>query len=81
MVASWDFVAGERRRGPAGGRMPGAAEPAKRRAQPGALDLLEANPANPKIEREIHATSSHLLFALVGSSDCAGCGSRSHLCC
>jgi hypothetical protein len=27
--------------------MPGAAEPAKSRAQPGALDLLEGNPANP----------------------------------
>jgi len=25
--------------------MPGAAEPAKRRAQPGALDLLEVDPA------------------------------------
>ena len=31
--------------GPAGGRMPGAAEPAKRRAEPGSLDLLEENPA------------------------------------
>ena len=61
-----DRSSGRSAEGPAGGRTRVAAESAKRRAQPGALDPLEANPANPKIEKEIHATSSQLLRALLG---------------
>ena len=58
-------LVGQERSGGAGtGRrpQPGAGEPVKRRAQPGALDLLEVEPANPKTEKGIHVESSHLLL-------------------
>jgi len=49
-AASDRFVAGESAEGPAGGRTPGATEPAKSRAQPGSFDLIEANSARQTLQ-------------------------------
>lgn len=55
--------------------MPGAAEPAKSRAQPGSLDLLEADPADhPRQHRESHTRGALVLRRLMRDSPAKLCG-------